>query len=84
MKKTLVTLALYIYNKYIYEDWSVYTKIGKVCIYPFWLIRCLYVWVASPVLAFGYYWENSPMYEQVQVAKMESAVMMEQMMNNFK
>lgn len=84
MKATLATLVLYIYNKYLYEDWDTYTKFGKICIYPFWLIRWLYIAVASPILALGYYWENSPMYEVVQEARLESMVMMEQMMNHKK
>jgi len=83
MKKTLATLALYIYNKYIYEDWTIYTKLGKICIYPAWLVRILYIIVASPVLVLGYYWENSTMYPIVQQARLESMVMMDQMMSEF-
>ena len=84
MKLTLLTLVLYIYNKYLNEDWGVYTKFGKVCTYPFWLIRWGYVLVFSPILAFGYYLENSKMYPMIQEARMESMVMMDQMMNQTK
>jgi len=84
MKATLATLVLYVYNKYLYEDWDVYTKLGKVCIYPFWLIRWVYVVVTSPILALGYYWENSEMYPMIQEARLESMVMMDQMMNQHK
>ena len=83
MKKTLATLVLYIYNKYIHEDWNDFTKFGKICIYPFWLIRILYITVASQVLVLGYYWENSTMYPIVQQARLESMVMMDQMMAEF-
>jgi hypothetical protein len=81
MKATLATLVLYVYNKYLYEDWSVYTKWGKRFIYPFWLIRWVYVGVASPFLALGYYWEKSEMHDIFQEARLESMVMMDQMMN---
>jgi hypothetical protein len=81
MKRTFATLVLYIYNKYIYEDWSIYTKLGKICIYPFWLIRILYIVMASPILSLGYYWENSEMYKQFEQAKLETMVMMDQMLN---
>jgi len=83
MKKTLATLALYVYNKYLYEDWNDFTKLGKVCVYPFWLIRWVYVTVASPVLALGYYVEQSKMYPAFQQARLESMVMMDQMMSEF-
>lgn len=87
MKATLSTLVLYIYNKYIYEDWSLLTKLGRICIYPFWFIRLLIVTTFSPILVFGYYWENSETYALVQESKLKSMVMMEQMMeqmNNLK
>jgi len=84
MKATLATLVLYVYNKYLYEDWSVYTKFGKVCIYPFYLIRWVYITVASPVLALGYFWENSEMHTMVEQSRLESMVMMDQMMSEFK
>lgn len=83
MKKILATLALYIYNEYIYEDWDLFTKWGKIFIYPFWLIRVVYVIVASPVLALGYYWEKSEMNTIVQEARLESMVMMDQIFNDF-
>ena len=81
MKATLATLVLYVYNKYLNEDWDVLTNIGKVCIYPFWLMRWVYVTILFPVLALGYYWETSDLYPIVQQARLESMVMMEQMMN---
>jgi hypothetical protein len=83
MKRTFAKLTLYVYNKYIQEDWDTYTKWGKRFIYPFWVIRCIYVAVAFPVLALGYYWENSKIYSMVQDNRIETMVMMEQMMNDF-
>ncbi len=81
MKATLATLVLYIYNKYLYEDWNDLTKLGRICIYPFWLIRLVGVILISPVLITGYFWENSEMYSTVQKARLESMVMMDQMMS---
>jgi hypothetical protein len=83
MKKTLATLVLYVYNKYLNEDWDIYTKWGKRFIYPFWLIRWVYITVAFPILVLGYYWENSKIYPIVQQARLESMVMMDQMMTEF-
>ena len=84
MKATLATLVLYVYNKYLYEDWNDFTKWGKRFIYPFWLIRWIYIVVASPVLSLSYYWEKSEMYTIVQESRLESMVMMEEMMNHKK
>jgi len=83
MKATLATLILYVYNTYLYEDWSVYTKFGKIVIYPFWLIRWVYIAVASPILALGYYVERSDLYDMFMEARLQSMVMMEEMTNQF-
>ena len=45
----------FIYEKYIEEDWSFYTKIGKIFLYPFWLIRIPIVYIFSPLLIFDFF-----------------------------
>jgi len=83
MKEKLAILVLYVYNKYLNEDWDIYTKWGKIFIYPFWLVRWVYVTVSFPILDLGYYLEKSEIYTTIQQAHLESMVMMEQMMNQF-
>ena len=39
MKQKLAQYILFVYEHYIKEDWSVLTTLGKVILYPFWLIR---------------------------------------------
>jgi len=45
----------FVYNQYIKEDWSNYNKIGKICIYPFWLLRVPIIYLISPLLVFSYF-----------------------------
>lgn len=87
MNKILLTLAVlvnYVYTTHIEEDWTLWTKLGKIVIFPFWIIRCVYVIAASPVLALGYYWEKTAVYAQIQDGKLRSMVAMDQFMEEFK
>ena len=81
MKNLLLTLTLYIYTNFIYEDWCVYTILGKIIIYPFWLIRVLFIITLSPILSLGYYWEKSQLYKDMEQLKLEYMVIMDQMIN---
>jgi hypothetical protein len=38
---------LFVYDKYIKEDWSIINLLGKICLYPFWIIRILLAIVYS-------------------------------------
>lgn len=54
MLKTIKNFYNWLYNYYIKEEWNIYKKIGKIIIYPFWLIRSILIYIISP-LYFIYY-----------------------------
>lgn len=81
MKRLLAKIALHVYTEFIYEDWSVYTKLGKNVIYPFWMIRTLLVILVSPVLSIDYFWKKSDLYKISEESKLQSVIMMETMFN---
>jgi hypothetical protein len=58
----LILFALFITKNYIAEDWSWYTKLGKIYYYPFWLIRSILVWVFCPIFLPEYFFKKSEIY----------------------
>lgn len=52
--ETIKDFYKFVYNSSIKEDWELYTKIGKMCIYPFWLVRLLLVYLVSPLMIPAY------------------------------
>jgi hypothetical protein len=49
MEKLFYEFLLYFYIDYIKEDWDIFTKFGKICIYPAWFIRSVLMWIISPI-----------------------------------
>ena len=69
MKKIIdfcILFALYVYVNYIQEDWSVYTKIGKIMIYWAWFIRSLIIWLICPILIPEYFFKQTSLYAYIQ------------------
>ena len=60
----LILFALFITKNYIIEDWSWYTKIGKLYYYPFWLIRSILIWVFCPLFIPEYIIKQSRLYKE--------------------
>ena len=48
-KAFLTKFILFVHDKYVHEDWDVYTTFGKLCIFFPWLIRAICIWAISPV-----------------------------------
>jgi len=69
MKERFFDFLLFVYINYIYEDWSLYTKLGKICIYPAWLIRSFFVWLISPIFLPEYWIKQSKLYKEFQKIK---------------
>jgi len=67
MKKFInfvILFALFITKNYITEDWSIYTKLGKIYYYPFWFIRSILVWLFCPLFLPEYFIKKSKIYKK--------------------
>lgn len=69
IKSFLAGFILFVYDEYIYEDWSVYTRFGKICVYWAWFIRAILIWIVSPVFLPIYVFKQSELYKQMQIIK---------------
>lgn len=72
MKKFIdfcILFVLYVYTNYIKEDWSFYTKWGKIYYYPAWFIRSCLIWLISPMLLIDYFFKQSSIYKYIQDIK---------------
>lgn len=38
---------LFVYENYIQEDWSTFTKIGRILLKPAWFVRSILFWIYS-------------------------------------
>lgn len=83
MKNTLITLILYIYVTFIQEDWDLFSKLGKMIIFPFWLIRSISIWILSPILCIGYYIEKSEIYSELQQIKEDIIFVIEELKSTY-
>lgn len=66
MKKYLIDYLLWFYLKYIKEDWSYLNKIGKIMIYPFWMIKSIMYWTLTPIFIIEYIFVNSKTYKEIE------------------
>jgi hypothetical protein len=66
MKLKIINFILWIYLIYIKEDWTDFTKIGKLFCYPAWIIQSIIIWVLSPLLIPVYATMNSKTYKTFQ------------------
>jgi len=67
MKTQIVKFLLYFYSTHIVEDWSQFKPIGKIIIYPFWVIRSVILWIFSPLFIIEYLIVNSNIYKELQI-----------------
>lgn len=54
MKLFIIDFLNYFYTNFIFEDWSDWTRTGKIFIYPFWFIRSVVYWCLSPLFLIGF------------------------------
>lgn len=59
----LISFALFITINYITEDWSIYTKHGKIYYYSFWFIRSMIYWIVCPIFLPEYFFKQSKFYQ---------------------
>jgi hypothetical protein len=68
MKKFInfcISFALFITIRYINEDWSDYTKLGKLYYYPFWFVRSCLVWLFCPIFIPEYLFKQTSIYAYI-------------------
>ena len=82
MKLAILNYTLWLYTTHIEEDWDVYTKLGKRCIYPFWIIRSVLIWMLFPLWIPVYKFQNSKVFKHYQ--KFGRSISMEDQMKAFK
>jgi len=76
MKKFIdfcILFALYVTANYINEDWSIYTKLGKIYYYPFWFIRSCLIWFVCPIFLPEYWFKQTTIYKHLQKIKKDPA-----------
>jgi hypothetical protein len=56
---------LFLYLNYIKEDWSTWTKFGRIVTYPFWVIRSFLVWVFFFIFLPHYWYEGSKLQKEI-------------------
>jgi hypothetical protein len=44
IKLTLINFLIFVYNQYIFQDWSCVNKTGRFILKPFWFIRAFLMW----------------------------------------
>lgn len=66
MKLYFIKFALWLYTTHIQEDWSVYTKIGKIMLYPVWFVRAMLIWITFPLWIPAYQFTQSKVYRHYQ------------------
>ena len=66
MKMKMKRFKKWVLENYIKEEWTDLTTIGKICIYPFWLIRSILIWSVSPILLLYYIFINSKTYKNIE------------------
>jgi len=64
IKLFCVKFILYVYIEYIKEDWSIYTPIGKLFIYPSWVILSILIWIISPLFLPEFLFKQSNLYKK--------------------
>jgi len=82
MKLYLLEFALWLYVNHIEEDWSTYTKLGKISIYPFWVIRSILIWLTFPLWMISFQFTKSEAYKHYQ--EFGKAMTMEQQLEMIK
>lgn len=55
LKYFSLNFILYYYLNFIREDWNLLNKLGKIMIYPAWLIKSTLYWIISPIFIILYF-----------------------------
>jgi len=56
----------WVIENHIKEEWNDLTNIGKIIVFPIWLIRSVLVWLTLPILLPYYIFINSKTYYKLE------------------
>ena len=62
MKQKITKFVLWLYLNHIKEDWDEYNKVGKIFIYPIWIIKSFFIWILFPLFIPAYLFSKSKIY----------------------
>lgn len=60
--KKMIDFKNWVIIKFISEDWEDLTTIGKIFIFPMWVIRSILIWTMVPFIVIYYIFINSKLY----------------------
>jgi len=63
MKLQILKFILFFYTEHIQEDWDEFTKLGKIVLWPAWLVRSILMWIFSPMFIPEYMFKQSKVYQ---------------------
>lgn len=71
IKLNIIKFLLFLYKEHIEEDFNIYNKIGKICIYPLWVIKNIMVVFFLPLFILEYIWKNTKLYKTIHFIEKE-------------
>lgn len=58
----------FVYTQYVYdENFDIFTKVGKIFMYPIWFVRAIMIWIISPIFIPIFFIRQSEWYKRVEV-----------------
>lgn len=63
--RTILYFLIHLHINYIQEEWEILNPIGRFIIKPFWFIRCVFIYILSPIIFIGYLFNNSKIVKQI-------------------
>ena len=68
MKRKLAKFALFVYTTHIQEEWEIFTRAGRIFIYPLWFIRSALIWLICPLMYPEYILKQNKIYIAIKAA----------------
>lgn len=63
-KQHIAKFMLFMLNEHIKENWDEWNPIGKIIIYPFWLVKSIIFWILFPLFIPGYLFRKTTIYKK--------------------
>lgn len=65
IKAFLAGFILFVYVKYVKEDWDIYKSWAKPIVYVGWLYRAIVIWIFSFIFLPEYLFKKSDLYKEM-------------------
>ena len=66
-----ILFVSYVHQNYIQEDWEIYNRLGKLCVYPAWFIYSCLIWLICPIFLPEYLFKQTSIYREIQKLQSE-------------